>query len=149
ILKDFFVRLWKEKYGMDILNYVLVVLIVLFTVLYIKYGKMYFTINAIFVFFLLLRFFAKNHRLRILENEYFINIFKRFVPKRKNKTKDADEIIVNNKNDKRVIKDGKIFFKCKYCNQTLRIPMEKGRIVVTCPKCKREFEMTTHFELER
>lgn len=30
------------------------------------------------------------------------------------------------------------YFKCKNCKQTLRVPRGRGKLVVTCPKCKTE-----------
>jgi uncharacterized protein YbaR (Trm112 family) len=32
------------------------------------------------------------------------------------------------------------YFKCPNCKAQLRIPKGKGKIVITCPKCKTEFE---------
>lgn len=30
------------------------------------------------------------------------------------------------------------YFKCKNCKQTLRVPRGRGKLVITCPKCKTE-----------
>lgn len=30
------------------------------------------------------------------------------------------------------------YFKCNHCHQTLRVPRGKGKICITCPKCKQE-----------
>lgn len=31
------------------------------------------------------------------------------------------------------------FFKCPDCKQMVRVPKGRGKICITCPKCKREF----------
>jgi predicted membrane protein len=31
------------------------------------------------------------------------------------------------------------FFKCPDCRQKVRVPKGRGKICITCPKCKREF----------
>lgn len=35
------------------------------------------------------------------------------------------------------------FFKCPQCNQELRVPKGKGKIIVNCPKCHTKFEART------
>ena len=35
------------------------------------------------------------------------------------------------------------YFTCRNCGQSLRVPKGKGKIVVICPKCKREFKGKT------
>lgn len=32
------------------------------------------------------------------------------------------------------------YFKCKNCKQKLRVPRKKGKISITCPKCKTTFK---------
>jgi ABC-type transport system involved in cytochrome bd biosynthesis fused ATPase/permease subunit len=35
------------------------------------------------------------------------------------------------------------YYKCAKCNQTIRVPRGKGKICITCPKCKTEFMKRT------
>lgn len=35
------------------------------------------------------------------------------------------------------------YFKCPNCKAKLRVPKGKGKIIITCPKCKTEFKETT------
>lgn len=35
------------------------------------------------------------------------------------------------------------YFKCPNCKATLRLPKGKGRIIITCPKCRTKFEKKT------
>lgn len=35
------------------------------------------------------------------------------------------------------------YFSCPRCHQTVRVPRHKGKIAITCPKCKERFERRT------
>jgi hypothetical protein len=35
------------------------------------------------------------------------------------------------------------YFKCPNCKSDLRVPKGKGKIIITCPKCKTEFREKT------
>lgn len=35
------------------------------------------------------------------------------------------------------------YFKCPDCKAQLRVPKGKGKILITCPKCKKEFQKKT------
>lgn len=35
------------------------------------------------------------------------------------------------------------YFTCPRCHQTVRVPRHKGKIAITCPKCKERFERRT------
>lgn len=49
------------------------------------------------------------------------------------------------KNTQKKVKDRKDYkyYKCPNCKQQLRVPKGKGKIVVTCSKCKTKFNKTT------
>ncbi len=35
------------------------------------------------------------------------------------------------------------YFTCPRCRQTVRVPKGKGKIMITCPKCKEKFQKKT------
>lgn len=35
--------------------------------------------------------------------------------------------------------DNKIVIKCIHCRSKMRVPLDKGKISVSCPMCKKEF----------
>ena len=44
---------------------------------------------------------------------------------------------------KRTEKNQYVFFRCKECGNTLRVPKNKGKIKITCPVCKASVEKIT------
>ena len=77
------------------------------------------------------RMFSKNYQKRYQENMKFLQI--------KNK------ITAKFKSEKDLMKQRKThhIYKCTTCSQKIRIPRGKGRICITCPKCKTEFTKTS------
>ncbi len=77
------------------------------------------------------RILSKNHQKRYQENMKFLQI--------KNK------IVSKFKSEKNLMKQRKThhIYKCPTCGQKIRIPKGKGRICITCPKCKTEFTKTS------
>lgn len=82
-----------------------------------------------FLVWTLFRFFSRNIQKRQAENRKFLNIktsIKKFFYLRK-----------------RMFKDRKthVYRRCPYCNCVLRLPKRKGNHSVTCPKCKKIFDV--------
>lgn len=88
----------------------------------------WFVIIIIYVYY---RMFSKNHSKRYQENLKFLRI--------KNK------LFRKFNSEKAMMKERKThrIYKCPNCNQKIRIPKGKGRICITCPKCKTEFTRTS------
>lgn len=73
------------------------------------------------------RMFSRNVSKRYEENQKFLNFRYRMVAK-KNSWK------------KRWAQRGAYrFYKCPDCKQQVRVPKGRGKICITCPKCRREF----------
>ncbi len=88
----------------------------------------WFIIIIIYVYY---RMFSKNYNKRYQENMKFLQI--------KNK------VLAKFHSEKSIMKQRKThhIYKCPTCNQKIRVPKGKGRICITCPKCKTEFTKTS------
>lgn len=67
------------------------------------------------MFWALFRVFSKNSYARYEENRKFLRIFDRLKDYRN------------------------CYFNCPKCRQTVRVPRGKGKIAITCPRCKERF----------
>lgn len=74
------------------------------------------------------RMFSRNYAKRSAENQKYLdttrNVRARFA-KSKNRIAQSREYHI---------------YKCPSCGQKIRIPRGKGKICITCPKCRHEFE---------
>ena len=112
-----------DELGQAISICVLVLLVLsMFTRWYVLYilalgmmGYMYF------------RAFSKNTPKRYKENQKFRNF--------------RYDTVVKWNNKKREWQQRKIyrFYRCPMCRQKVRVPKGRGKICITCPKCKAEF----------
>lgn len=73
------------------------------------------------------RMFSKNVSKRYAENQKYRNFRYRMVTKW-----DAKKAQFKQRNVYR-------FFKCPNCKQKVRVPKGRGKICITCPRCKQEF----------
>lgn len=113
------------RYGVDQLSIVLLVINMILSIslrfLNNRILDIFFIIIPIIVLY---RMFSKNISKRYQENMKFLNVWnplKRKITNRIQRIKD--------------LKHYK-YFKCSNCKQILRVPRGKGKISVTCPKCK-------------
>ncbi len=119
-LGDGFRRLMKGRYGSDKLNTAILVvglvtsLLQLFMPTYgLKWACM--LISYGFLFWAMFRMFSRNVYKRYEENRKYL----RFLDKLKDKEHR--------------------YFDCPRCRQSVRVPKGKGKIAITCPKCKEKF----------
>lgn len=73
------------------------------------------------------RMFSRNTSKRYQENQKFLNWrYRMRVKQNQKKTQFAQRKIYR-------------FYKCPQCSQKVRVPRGKGKICITCPKCRTEF----------
>ncbi len=87
-----------------------------------------FLITMIYAYF---RILSKNYAKRCQENQKFLQFKNRIVSKFR-----SEKSMMQQRKTHHI-------YKCPTCNQKIRIPKGKGRICITCPKCKTEFTKTS------
>ena len=129
---NFFRRFMYGRYGFDALsNFLLIIALVFYFVFSILKLRLLIIIPVLLLAYTYFRCFSKNIQKRYAENLKFKAIFKpvsSFFSMRSKMWRDR-------KTHK--------YYKCHKCAQRMRVPKGKGKILVTCPKCKEEFIVKT------
>ena len=123
-IKQWLTRFMMGRYGNDKLNmYILgvgVVASLLSVLIPITAVKLLMTtVSYGFLVVSLIRCFSRNTYKRYEENRKFLKFL--------NRAKDRDHR----------------YFSCPKCRQTVRVPRKKGKISITCPKCREKFVRKT------
>lgn len=123
-LKAGFMRFMSGRYGTDKLNMVILTCgiilslgsMILSYIVYIPYLNLVLTlISYALLIWVICRTFSRQTYKRYRENQRFLQFFK--------KLKDRQHK----------------YFSCPRCRQQVRVPKGKGKINITCPKCKEKF----------
>ena len=120
-------RLMAGRYGVDELSIALLAADLLLSILGSITRLWIFSIlSFLIVIVLLLRVFSKKIYVRQKENQTFLrywNPIKRSISQANFRMRDRSHR----------------YIRCKKCKERLRLPRGKGRIEVTCPKCRERF----------
>lgn len=112
------------RYGTDKLNMVILSVGVAASVLSLFvpnaiFGTISWALSYALMIWAIFRTFSRNINRRYQENRRFLLMLDR-VKDRQNR-----------------------YFICPRCRQTVRVPRHKGKIAITCPKCRERFERKT------
>ncbi len=126
-------RFMQGRYGNDQLNIFLLVFSLLFNIImniFVGRGTIITIVTLVPLAFFWFRFFSRKVYRRRLENNKFLSLwYKIRAPFKRTKRKFED------KSHK--------YYKCPKCKQVVRVPSGKGKIEITCPKCKTKFTKRT------
>ena len=117
-------RFMSGRYGTDRLKVVILCVGVAASIIYAFLqgswvGQIFFVLSYALMILAIWRSLSRNINKRYQENRRFCLMLDR-VKDRKNR-----------------------YFLCPRCRQTVRVPRGKGKIMITCPKCKEKFQRKT------
>ena len=123
----------QGRYGVDQLsNFLIWFGVVLALCTMFLHSKVLVALSWVLIIYAYIRIFSKKISKRYSQNEKFLNatwgIRNRFA-----------KIKYRIKYGKQTAEPYHIY-KCRKCGQKIRIPKGKGKIMVTCPKCKFQFK---------
>ena len=127
-MKEKLRRFMTGRYGVDYFSRftltAALICIILSTITRISLFQILFWILLIYTYF---RMFSRNIVKRREENNWYLN-----------KTYKIRNFILRQKNSLKQRKTHHIY-KCPNCKQKIRVPRGKGKIEITCPKCRISF----------
>ena len=127
-IREKFMRFMQGRNGVDQLGKTLntVTLVLLLISMFTRWTIVYIVAMALMVY-TYFRIFSKNIPKRSVENQKFCN-WRYDMAIKANKRKQQWE-------QRKIY----AFFRCPMCKQKVRVPKGRGKICITCPKCRQEF----------
>lgn len=127
-MKEKLVRFMQGRYGTDKLNTCILVAAILISLIGTLTKFTYFIlISYVLMGYTIFRILSKNTYRRYEENQKFLKFFNKVKWWFQKKRRRVEESKTHR------------FFKCSKCKQIVRVPKGKGKIAITCPKCRNEF----------
>lgn len=128
------------RYGNDQLNQFLSVaaLVVLIVNLFVKIPFLWLGALALLIW-TYFRMFSRNTSRRYAENERFLSLISRFRRDGGGYSGYSRQQSAASRRAEREQRKYYRFFVCPHCSQKVRVPKGKGKIEITCPKCRTSF----------
>ena len=131
-MKEKFQRFMVGRYGADALSKFMVVLAVVLWIMNIFTDSRFFYSWGVLILILAYaRMFSRNIQKRYQENQKYLEIKAKVLARFRKEKSNMEQRKTHH------------IYKCPTCKQKIRIPRGKGRICITCPKCKTEFTKTS------
>ena len=148
-LRDRFARFMYGRYGSDQFNKFLMYtelvcfIIAIILNMFSGWGRLFYWLCIACIVYMYFRMFSKNIYKRRKENETYLRISARvrdFFRGRSGKRGTRSSGSYGGRRGSEINYDDMFkIFRCPSCGQRIRVPRGKGRIRITCPKCKIQF----------
>lgn len=121
-------RFMYGRYGFDQFTRALIIVSLVLSVItsFLRINGLFLIAYIPFVY-AIFRFTSRDISKRTRENMAYCRIANNF---RRN-LQQMKQLLIGTKTHK--------YYKCRKCRQTIRVPRGKGKICITCPKCRTEF----------
>lgn len=128
-MKEKFQRFMMGRYGTDSLNRFLLgsSVVILVISMFMRRGNMLYSFALLLILICYVRMFSRNLQARYNENVKFYNMKNRVLG------------FWNKQKSYMAQRKTHHIYKCPTCKQKIRVPKGKGKIMITCPRCKTEF----------
>ncbi len=135
-MKNKLMSFMRGRYGMDQLGkFILVICCILLVVALLTsrtvVGPIFYFLALALLIYSYVRMFSRKIDKRYRENMVYMSFRYRFTSRWARAKAQASQRKTHR------------FFKCPSCGTTVRVPKNKGKIRITCPKCKQSFIKTT------
>ncbi len=127
-MKEKLQRFMSGRYGVDELSkcYLLIGLVALIISMFSRL-TLFYILGLGLLIYTYFRIFSRNVTKRYEENQKYLNLrYQAVVAREQWKKRFAGRKVYR-------------YFKCPQCRQRVRVPRGKGKICITCPKCRTEF----------
>ena len=127
-MKEKLQRFMMGRYGVDSFGkFLLGAVVVLWVLNLFADSKLLYSWALLLMIYAYYRMFSRNTMKRYQENMKFIQLKNKVTSRFKSETSQFKQRKTHH------------IYRCPTCGQKIRIPKGKGRICITCPKCKTEF----------
>lgn len=127
-MRQKFQQFMSGRYGADQLSRLLMVITLVVLVLSMfRPLRFLYIVAMVLLVYTYFRMFSRNVEKRYAENQKYLNWKYLLVVKKDQRKKRWAQRKTYH------------FYKCPNCKQTVRVPRGKGKICITCPKCRTEF----------
>lgn len=121
-------KFMSGRYGADELSRMLLAISMVFLIIsMLSRWNLFYLFAIVLLIYTYFRMFSRNVSKRYAENQKYLNWKYRLVVKKDRKKKQWEQRKIYH------------FYKCPSCGQKVRVPKGKGKICITCPKCRMEF----------
>ena len=128
-MKEKFNRFMAGRYGADELSKVMMfIAVALMLINLFARLEILNIVVIVFIVLIYLRMFSKNIQKRYEENCRYYVLKQKVLGFFGKQKRTAQDLKTNH------------IYKCPSCGQKIRIPRGRGKIIITCPKCRHEFE---------